>query len=96
VGLPLFYLSTGWWWITLTAYAMANLDDVTWGNRPQNTSGGMNIVVDDKKRQEIMRQSYRATRTNIVILWLFSNVSVMCILDSLVLSAIYNSNLALK
>jgi len=75
---------------------MANLDDVTWGNRPQSKSGGLNIVVSDKKRQEIMRQNYRATRTNIVIFWLFINLSAMCIIDSLVMSAVNNNNIELK
>lgn len=90
VGLPAYYLSYFWWYVIITIYSMCNLDDVSWGNRPANASGGLNVVVDDAKRQEILRQSYRSTRTDILIWWLLANVSLMYIMDGLVLSAVHN------
>jgi len=54
-GLPAYYLSYFWWYVIITIYSMCNLDDVSWGNRPANASGGLNVVVDDAKRQEILR-----------------------------------------
>jgi hypothetical protein len=75
---------------------MCNLDDVTWGNRPANASKGMNVVVDNIKRQEILRQSYRTTRTHILIWWLIFNISLMFLIDSLILSALHNGNLEVK
>jgi len=96
VGLVCYYLSYFWWYVIITVYAMCNLDDVTWGNRPSNSSKGMNVVVDNEKRQEILRQSYRSTRTNILIAWLIANVSLMFLIDCLVLSAVHNGNAALR
>lgn len=75
---------------------MCNLDDVTWGNRPTNAAKGLNVVVDNAKRQEILRQNYRASRTNILIWWLMGNVGLMFVFDALVLSAVHNGNAATK
>lgn len=96
LGLPIYYLSYYWWYVIITIYSMCNLDDVTWGNRPANSSKGMNVVVDNAKRQEILRQSYRATRTNILIWWLIVNIALMYTVDALVLSAVHNGNQAVK
>lgn len=95
-GLPAYYLSYFWWYVIITIYSMCNLDDVSWGNRPANASGGLNVVVDDVKRQEILRQSYRTTRTHILIWWLVANVSLMYLFDALVLSAVHNGSIATK
>jgi len=95
-GLPAYYLSFFWWYVIITVYSMCNLDDVTWGNRPANASKGLNVVVDDVKRQEILRQNYRTTRTHMLIWWLIANVSLMYMFDALVLSAVHNGNLATK
>jgi len=50
IGLPFYYFSVTWWYVIVTIYSIANIDDVSWGNRPSNKSGGMNIAVDDAKR----------------------------------------------
>jgi len=50
IGLPFYYFSVTWWYVIVTIYSYANIDDVSWGNRPSNKSGGMNVVVDDAKR----------------------------------------------
>lgn len=96
VGLQAFYFSFYWWYVIITIYSMCNLDDVTWGNRPTNAAKGLNVVVDDAKRQEILRQNYRASRTNILIWWLMGNVGLMFLFDALVLSAVHNGNSATK
>lgn len=95
-GLIIYYLSYFWWYVIVTIYAFCNLDDVTWGNRPANASKGMNVVVDNAKRQEILRQSYRSTRTNILIWWLVVNILIMFTIDCLVLSAVHNNNIVVK
>lgn len=77
-------------------YAICNIDDVTWGNRPTNASKGLNVAVSDEKRQEIMRQSYRKTRATIVMWWCaFMTVGIFFV-DSLILSAYHNNNVAVK
>jgi len=91
-GLPAFYCSYYWWYVIITIYSMCNLDDVSWGNRPNNASKGLNVVVDDKKRQEILKESYRTTRTNILIWWLIVNIGIMYTLDAVILSAVHNQN----
>jgi hypothetical protein len=96
VGLPCYYFSYFWWYIIITIYSMCNLDDVSWGNRPSNASNGMNVVIDNIKRQEILKQSYRSTRTNILIGWWMANISVMYFFDSLVLSSVHNGNMSVK
>jgi len=89
VSLPCYYLSYLWWYILITIYSMCNLDDVTWGNRPANASKGLNTFIDDAKRQEILRQSYRRTRTEILIWWLFGNICLMFLFDTLILAAVH-------
>lgn len=96
MGFNVFYFSYGWWYNIITIYSFCNLDDVTWGNRPSNASKGLNVVVDDAKRQEILRQSYRKSRTNILIGWLMFNLCIMFVFDALILSAVHNSNLSVK
>jgi hypothetical protein len=96
VGLVFYYFSFSWWYIMINVYSMCNLDDVSWGNRPSNSKQGLNVVVDDEKRQEILKQSYRTTRTNILIWWIVFNVGVMFMFDSLILSALHNQNMELK
>jgi hypothetical protein len=96
IGCVCFYLSYFWWYVLFNIYSFSNLDDVSWGNRPANKSNGLNVVVDDVKRQEILRQNYRTTRTNILIWWLFANIFIMYVFDALVLSAVHNQNVDLK
>lgn len=43
-----------------------------------------------------MKQSYRATRTNIVIGWVSVNVALIYLIDAIVLSAVNNGNVAVK
>jgi hypothetical protein len=50
ISLTIYYLSYLWWSVIMIIYAYCNLDDVTWGNRPANSSKGMNVVVNDAKR----------------------------------------------
>lgn len=95
-GFVCYYFSYNWWTVIINIYSICNLDDVSWGNRPSNASKGLNVAVDDTKRQEILRQNYRKTRTNILIGWLIANIIVMFIIDSLVLSALHNGNLQVK
>jgi hypothetical protein len=96
IGCVCFYFSYFWWYVLITIYSFANLDDVSWGNRPANKSNGLNVVVDDAKRQEILKQNYRTTRTNILIWWILANIGIMYIFDALVLSAVHNGNVDLK
>jgi len=96
ISLPCYYFSYLWWFVIINCYSICNLDDVSWGNRPANASKGMNVVVDDKKRQEILKQSYRSTRTHILIFWLLANISLMYMFDAIILSAVHNGNVETK
>ena len=92
ISFVIFFFSYSWWTVIVVVYGLCNLDDVTWGNRPSNSSKGMNVAVSDEKRQEILRQSYRKTRTHVIIGWMLANILATFMIDSLVLSAVHNGN----
>jgi hypothetical protein len=54
-----------------TIYAMANLHDVSWGNRP--TSTGQEAFSQNKQEQEKAKQDYMVFRTNFCLFWYFCN-----------------------
>ena len=54
-------------------YAMCNLHDVSWGNRP--TSTGQEAFSANKQQQVNSEQDYKVYRTNFVLLWLLGNVA---------------------
>ena len=53
-------------------YAMCNLHDVSWGNRPSST--GQEAFTAKKKAQEQAKEDYQVFRTNFVFVWLAANV----------------------
>ena len=53
-------------------YAMCNLHDVSWGNRP--TSTGQEAFSANKQQQANSENDYKVYRTNFVMLWLLGNV----------------------
>ena len=53
-------------------YAMCNLHDVSWGNRPSST--GQEAFTAKKKAQEQAKEDYLVFRTNFVFVWLAANV----------------------
>ena len=54
-------------------YAMCNLHDVSWGNRP--TSTGQEAFSANKQQQANSENDYKVYRTNFVMLWLLGNVA---------------------
>ena len=54
-----------------TIYAMCNLHDVSWGNRP--TSTGQEAFSANKQDQEKTKSDYMVFRTNFVLFWLMCN-----------------------
>lgn len=57
-------------------YAMCNLHDVSWGNRP--SSSGKEVVSskmkEEKKQRRKTAEDYQAYRTKFVLFWLLGNV----------------------
>jgi len=54
-------------------YAMCNLHDVSWGNRP--TSTGQEAFSANKQQQVNSENDYKVYRTNFVLIWLLGNVA---------------------
>lgn len=53
-------------------YAMCNLHDVSWGNRPAST--GQEAFSNQRKEQAKAEESYKVFRTKFVIGWMAANV----------------------
>jgi lysylphosphatidylglycerol synthetase-like protein (DUF2156 family) len=66
-------------------YAMCNLHDVSWGNRPAST--GQEAFTDVKKEQAKSEEDYKVFRTNFVLIWLAANMGYYIMIVELVSSA---------
>jgi len=53
-------------------YALCNLHDVSWGNRPSTT--GTEAFTEDKKDAKKLEEDYMVFRSNFVLVWLGANV----------------------
>jgi cellulose synthase/poly-beta-1,6-N-acetylglucosamine synthase-like glycosyltransferase len=53
-------------------YAMCNLHDISWGNRP--TSTGTETYTANKNDQAKIEADYKVFRTNFVLFWLAGNI----------------------
>ena len=53
-------------------YAMCNLHDISWGNRP--TSTGTETFTANKNDQAKIEADYKVFRTNFVLFWLAGNI----------------------
>ena len=53
-------------------YAMSNLHDVSWGNRPSTSQGTEAFSANAKKQQETL-DDYKTFRANFLFLWLCCN-----------------------
>ena len=55
-------------------YSMANLHDVSWGNRPATAAtGGTEAFTADAKKQQQTKESYKAYRANFLFFWFCAN-----------------------
>ena len=54
-------------------YSMANLHDVSWGNRPSST--GQEAFTANKANQDKLKGDYMVFRTNFVVIWLAVNAA---------------------
>jgi hypothetical protein len=63
-------------------YAMCNLHDVSWGNRPAST--GQEAFTDVKKDQKKAEDDYKLYRTNFVLIWLAANMGYYIMIVELV------------
>ena len=52
-------------------YAMCNLHDISWGNRP--STQGVEAVTMNQKAQEILKEDYKVFRAYFLYFWLLSN-----------------------
>ena len=53
-------------------YAMCNMHDVSWGNRPSST--GTEAFTGDRNNQAKLEGDYKVFRTNFVLFWLIANI----------------------
>jgi len=65
-------------------YAMCNLHDVSWGNRP--TSTGQEAFTANKNDQAKSENDYKVFRTNFVLIWLAANMGYYIMIVELVKS----------
>lgn len=63
-------------------YAMCNLHDVSWGNRPSST--GNEAFSANKKTQEQAKGDYMLYRTNFTLMWLLANTVYYIVVTQLV------------
>ena len=63
-------------------YAMCNLHDVSWGNRPSST--GQEAFSANKKAQQKSENDYKVFRTNFVFFWLLANLLYYILIIELV------------
>ena len=63
-------------------YAMCNLHDVSWGNRPADT--GTSAFTANKEKQKNSDDDYKVFRTNFVFCWLFANMIYYVLIGELV------------
>ena len=56
-----------------TIYAMCNLHDISWGNRPTTNSGGTEAFTASQKQQTATRVNYEVFRASVLFLWIISN-----------------------
>jgi len=68
--------------VVFQTYAMCNLHDVSWGNRPAST--GQEAFTQVKKEQEQSKNDYLVFRTNFVFFWMISNMSYFLITIELI------------
>ena len=57
-------------------YAMCNLHDISWGNRPSNDAAaatGMNSVAATVKAAQELTKNYEMFRVNFFIFWVIIN-----------------------
>jgi len=66
-------------------YAMCNLHDVSWGNRP--TSTGQEAFSANKADMVKSENDYKVYRTNFVLIWLMANVAYYIMIIEIVSSS---------
>ena len=54
-------------------YSMANLHDISWGNRPTTASTGMEGISAKANVQKETQINYKAYRANFLFLWFCAN-----------------------
>ena len=54
-------------------YSMTNLHDVSWGNRPDAGTAGMEAVSEHVKLQEKAKMEYKVYRSNFSLFWFCAN-----------------------
>ena len=56
-----------------TIYAMCNLHDISWGNRPTTNSSGTEAFTASQKKQAETKVNYEVFRASVLFLWIISN-----------------------
>lgn len=83
IGLFAYLFMIPTYMIIMQIYAMANLHDLSWGNRP--TSGAKGLTFN-KDKQDQLNENYQYYRFKRFTLWILSNL-IVCILYKQLLDA---------
>ena len=79
-------------------YSFTNLHDVSWGNRPDASTTGMEAVSQHQALQEKAKQDYQLYRSNFSLFWFLANavyyIFVLVMVETPSSSAYYSGNLS--
>ena len=67
----------------MQVYSIANLHDISWGNRP-SASGGTNMLSNDAKKQQELKTNYMVFRANFLGIWLILNALFVILIRNFV------------
>ena len=67
----------------MQVYSMANLHDISWGNRPSATAG-TEVLSANAKKQERLKSNYMVFRVNFVTFWIGMNILYVIVVSNYV------------
>lgn len=67
----------------LQIYAMCNLHDISWGNRPAATGTGQNTVTSNAAKAKKLENRYKLFRVQFLCFWIFCNGCYAMYINSL-------------
>ena len=65
----------------MQVYAMSNLHDISWGNRP-SASAGTEALSSDAKKQQQLKSNYQVFRVNFMTFWVIANLMFVIVIEN--------------
>ena len=65
----------------MQVYAMSNLHDVSWGNRPTANAGTNQLTINEKKSEEL-QSNFKVFRINFLAFWVLSNLAFALVIEN--------------